>query len=374
MTRSAGVRNLNRCALTKKTAPWIVLLLAAAAAPASAQTSAPAALPAVATNDNRQAAGTMRDGTLTLRLRASEGLWRPEGDAGPALRIQAFGEEGRPLQIPSPLLRVREGTPIVAEIRNELADPLRCSACAIAPPASAPPVDVPAGESRRITFTSGPAGTYHYWATTMGLPLIRAIGRGHAALGRVRRRSARRRGADRDRVFVDHRLDERRRATQLKQILEADDTGKAFMSSTPKFAFPINGRSWPHTERSATSSVNACAGGSSTSAPRCTRCTCTGSISKSRHRRRRARTRYATGTASSVVTQLMPAGATMGMTWTPERAGNWLFHCHVMAHVSPTLQSTARRRQPAAHDGTSRGRRHDRHGARHVRDDPRRDA
>ena len=27
----------------------------------------------------------------------------------------------------------------------------------------------------------------------------------------------------------------------------------------------------------------------------------------------------------------------MAMTWTPERAGNWLFHCHVMTHVSPSL-------------------------------------
>ena len=122
-----------------------------------------ALLPAVATNDNRQAAGTMRDGTLTLRLRASEGPWRPEGDAGPALRMQAFGEEGRPLQIPSPLLRVREGTPIVAEIRNELADPLRLfglcdraagKCAAVDVPSGRPPHDpLPAG--RRASITTG---------------------------------------------------------------------------------------------------------------------------------------------------------------------------------------------------------------------------
>jgi FtsP/CotA-like multicopper oxidase with cupredoxin domain len=28
----------------------------------------------------------------------------------------------------------------------------------------------------------------------------------------------------------------------------------------------------------------------------------------------------------SVVTQLLPPGGTMAMTWTPEREGNWLFH------------------------------------------------
>jgi FtsP/CotA-like multicopper oxidase with cupredoxin domain len=36
-----------------------------------------------------------------------------------------------------------------------------------------------------------------------------------------------------------------------------------------------------------------------------------------------------------VVTQLMPAGATVAMAWTPERPGNWLFHCHIRDHVSP---------------------------------------
>ena len=36
-----------------------------------------------------------------------------------------------------------------------------------------------------------------------------------------------------------------------------------------------------------------------------------------------------------VVTQMVPGGGTLTMTWVPERAGNWLFHCHVMAHVAP---------------------------------------
>ena len=28
-------------------------------------------------------------------------------------------------------------------------------------------------------------------------------------------------------------------------------------------------------------------------------------------------------------------GGTLSMQWTPEREGNWLFHCHIMSHVSP---------------------------------------
>ena len=35
------------------------------------------------------------------------------------------------------------------------------------------------------------------------------------------------------------------------------------------------------------------------------------------------------------VTQLLSVGSTMDMAWTPERPGNWLFHCHIVAHVTP---------------------------------------
>ena len=38
---------------------------------------------------------------------------------------------------------------------------------------------------------------------------------------------------------------------------------------------------------------------------------------------------------SMVVTERMPAFTTMTMTWSPERAGNWLFHCHFAFHLLP---------------------------------------
>ena len=43
----------------------------------------------------------------------------------------------------------------------------------------------------------------------------------------------------------------------------------------------------------------------------------------------------------------------MAITWTPERTGNWLFHCHVMTHVSPTLHVDGSPKAPAAHDHVS---------------------
>ena len=55
--------------------------------------------------------------------------------------------------------------------------------------------------------------------------------------------------------------------------------------------------------------------------------------------------------ARRVVTQLIPSGGTMAMTWTPEREGNWLFHCHLMHHVSPTRRLESDDRETARHPG-----------------------
>src|SRR5262245_50302373 len=75
---------------------------------------------AVVANDNRRPAGSIADGTLTIRLRAARGQWRPEGPEHPALTIDAFGEEGETLMVPAPLIRAAEGTTIAVSIRNEL--------------------------------------------------------------------------------------------------------------------------------------------------------------------------------------------------------------------------------------------------------------
>ena len=79
----------------------------------------------IAANDNRKPAGALAEGVLSLRLRAAVGTWRPAGDSGPRLRVEAFGELGAPLSVPAPLLRVRQGTEIAVSVRNDLPHPLR---------------------------------------------------------------------------------------------------------------------------------------------------------------------------------------------------------------------------------------------------------
>ena len=140
----------------------------------AAAASGPAPDPAgqiVVPNDNRRAAGKLDRGTLTLTLRAGRGVWRPEGPSGPALSIEALGETASPLTVPAPMIRVDEGTRIVASIRNDLSAALVVHGLCARDGAPCAPVAVPAGETRPVEFDAGRPGTYHYWATSMGAPV-----------------------------------------------------------------------------------------------------------------------------------------------------------------------------------------------------------
>jgi FtsP/CotA-like multicopper oxidase with cupredoxin domain len=296
-------------------------------------------LPPVLTNDNRRAAGAADGNTLSLNLRAEEGLWRPEGDAGPALRIEAFGEDGDALRVPAPLIRVREGTTIVATIRNALDRTLTVRGLCARDGQPCAPIDVPAAGAREVRFTLDRAGTYHYWGTTTGMPLpFRGASDTQLSGALVVDRAEA--DADADRVLVitdwtDLTIE------QLKTIASADDPGVLFNRLRPRVAFLINGLSWPATERLTYRLgekvrwrvVN---------------------LSSQRHPMHMhgfyyeidslgdglRDTTYAEGQKQRVVTQLLQPGSTMAMTWTPERAGNWLFHCHIMHHVSPERRLT----------------------------------
>jgi FtsP/CotA-like multicopper oxidase with cupredoxin domain len=48
-----------------------------------------------------------------------------------------------------------------------------------------------------------------------------------------------------------------------------------------------------------------------------------------------------------VNTERLAPGRTFSLTWTPTRSGNWLFHCHDMSHIAPSLPLDGGK--PAAH-------------------------
>ena len=139
------------------------------AEPAAASVDSP--LPSVAPNDNRTAAGTLDGGALRLALRSVVGRWQPEGPTGPTLEIEAFGEVGKALTVPAPLIRVVEGTAIEVSIRNERDVTLVVHGFCARGGASCAPLEVPPHETRHVRFPSGPAGTYHYWGSTIGAPV-----------------------------------------------------------------------------------------------------------------------------------------------------------------------------------------------------------
>ena len=291
--------------------------------------AAPGGLPIVEPNDNRRPAGTLDGGILTLALRAGTGRWQPEGQAGPALEVEAFGEVGSSLTVPAPLIRVVEGTTIVVSVRNDLSAKLTIRGLCSRSGSACPPLEVPPSERREVRFDSGRAGTYHYWASTMGAPVPFRELSGALIVDPADA------VAEPDRILV---ITEWASLTeeQLGEVLAADDATEAFVRLQPRLVFTINGLSWPATERltyrlgepvrwrvvNLSSQAHpmhlhgfyfevSSLGNGMRDVP----------IGETNRRR--------------VVTQLLPSGGTIALTWTPEEVGNWLFHCHIMHHVSP---------------------------------------
>jgi FtsP/CotA-like multicopper oxidase with cupredoxin domain len=46
---------------------------------------------------------------------------------------------------------------------------------------------------------------------------------------------------------------------------------------------------------------------------------------------------YAPQDRRLAVTELLASGATMAATWSPDRPGNWVFHCHILFHIAGDL-------------------------------------
>ena len=318
-------------------ARYALLMLVAVSAWSDSVTAMPSSSPdnrIVVPNDNQRPAGLLADGTLTLTLRAGRGSWQPEGPGGPALLIEALGEAASALTVPGPLIRVAEGTSIAASIRNDLDTPFQVHGLCKRDGSPCPSIQVPPGQAREVRFKSGRPGTYHYWATSMNAPVpFREL----AGAFIVDPAGG---SAKPDRVFV---ITEWSNLTgrQLREVFSADDPSARFLQLRPRIAFMINGLAWPSTERltyqlgetvrwrvinlSSQShpmhlhgfyfDVNALGDGLRDQQV------------DAAHTRR-------------VVTQLMPPGGTMAMSWMPERAGNWVFHCHIMHHVSPLRRLT----------------------------------
>ena len=278
------------------------------------------ALPTALPNPNDAPAGELRDGVLRIDLDATLAMWHPDGDSLPGIPIEAFAVRGQRPLVPGPLIRVPRGTEVRASIRNSLERDTITFHLPVADGADS--VMVPPGETRELTARAPVPGTYLYRATT-STRLSRTLRVGGLLVGALVVDSSAAPSAARDRIFV---------------LLAATD------SADPVFGAPlvtrtvraVNGRSWPHTER-----LRATVGDTL----RWRVINAANDIHPMHLHGFYFRVDAFDGPRVAedgqgapgrwVVTERMSQFATMSLTWLPERAGNWLFHCHFQLHVAP---------------------------------------
>ncbi len=306
-----------------------------ASTPVEAQ-AATAAPPVAVSNDNRRPAGELKNGILTLRLEVVMTRWQPEGESGATRTVQAFAEEGQTPLIPGPLVRVPEGSDIHITVRNRLAVPFRLHGMITRPGDATAAVAVAPGALHEFRFKSGRAGTYFYWAETSGEPLSNRRVVDSQLTGAFVVDPPRAEDRPDDRIFV------------ITEWLEAPVAGS-------KFSAAINGRSWPHTDRLTLPFgkpvewrvIN----GSFGAHPMHLHGTFYTVESRGDAGRDAI---YGADGRRLVTTELMESGTTMTMRWVPDRVGNWLFHCHILAHVSGDMRladlTPAQREHAPAHE------------------------
>ena len=277
----------------------------------------------ISTNDNRVAGGVLRGNLLTIHLVARVGMWYPDGDAASGTLVPAFAEEGRRPLIPGPMIRVRAGTEVLLTLRNALPGTTLIvhglDSRGLAAPVARDSVQLESGETRTLRLRLDAPGTYYYWGTTMRRPLDERT-----------REDAQLTGA----IIVDPADGPPPRDRVLVIGMWADTAGRWFRVRK-RMLVVMNGRSWPHTERLGYALgdtvhwrlINA----SADSHPMHLH----GFYFLVDSRGDGAGdTVYARNVRDKVVTDLMKPGTTMSMTWSPDRPGNWLFHCHLPAHFA----------------------------------------
>jgi manganese oxidase len=292
----------------------------------------------IVSNPNRVPAGRLRNGVLTIRLELRTGMLKPQADDGPGVLIQAFAEPGKPLQVPGPLVRVVEGTTIHATIRNTLPDStLVLRGLHTRPGAPDDTLQVAPGSTREVRFTAGAPGTYFYWGTTTGTPMVDDRWADSQLSGAFIVDAADARPSEKERIFV------------IGLGLKPRDA----RTGEPEREFMvINGKSWPDTERLDYSVgdtvrwrwVNA----SASSHPMHLHGFYYEVDSRGSWG---ADTIYRPEMRRQVVTELMPPGGTMTARWIPARPGNWVFHCHFAFHISNELFMAPHPAATAGHAG-----------------------
>ena len=274
-------------------------------------------------NDNKISAGVLQNGILTIELEAREGFWFPETHEGEGISVYAFGEKGKPLQIPGPVIRVPEGTIIKASIQNKLDSTLVLHGFCSRPAVAGDSIIIQPGATHEVTFKAGQPGTYFYRASASDKIWFFGLVLPHFTDSQLF-------GA-----FIVDPADKKPDPKERIMIISLWNNNIKF-DTTMREQAAVNGLTWPFTERLTYKEgeevnwkvINA---------------------SNQQHPMHLHGFYYTVNshgnlykdsasdkeTIHKAVTELLNPGETMSMQWVPERPGNWLFHCHTMFHILP---------------------------------------
>ncbi len=286
------------------------------------------ALERIHVHDILAPAGILADGVLTLELEVRSGLWYPEGEDGPGVPVHAFGEEGGPLLVPGPLVRVPVGTEVRVRVRSALAaDTLELFGFgAERGVGDEPDARLAPGEEERFVFTARDPGTYYYGGRTSEWSFFDRFEE-DSQLGGV--------------IVVDppDAVPDPAERIYLISWWFTEDEALVSAAGFDAGTMTMNGRSWPHTER-----LHATVGDTLrwrvvnlTEAPHPMHLHGF-YFQVEAHGDGQLDTLYAPDARRMAVTEGVLPGHTVALHWVPERPGNWLFHCHFAFHISPELR------------------------------------
>ncbi len=278
------------------------------------------ALPTIAWNDNREPAGHLEDGVLTLDLEVVEGMWHVLGEDQPGGRVLGFAEVGGQPSNPGPLIRVPLGTEIRVSVANHADTAIVIHGFGDRMDGVIEPLAVPPHGTAERSFTADVEGTYFYWGSFHGRPLARRAFEDSQLTGAL--------VVDGEELSTDDRI-----------LVVGEWNDGRMPDGTPdetRLFLTINGRPWPHVEsvmydmgdRVAWRVINASRGPHAfhlhgffyTVGAK-------GDLARD--------TLYWPAQRREAVTERMPAGTTMHMSFQPDRPGAWIFHCHMSIHVVP---------------------------------------
>jgi FtsP/CotA-like multicopper oxidase with cupredoxin domain len=312
----------------------VVLLVCATAAAKTVSSTAPEVRP----NPNTTSAGALRGGVLTVVLEAKASVWRFSDSRAP-MTVAAFSERGKSPVMPGPLLRVPVGTQIRLTIRNSLDKPLTF----IVPAAvHGAPDRITAMDS--VVIAPNTVDTVSARAAVPGSYVYRGtLPDGASKISHIA-------GVLAGTIVVDSAEATAHRTERLFVIMATEDSASSACDDTTtadraralsecrgrRFMYTINGTEWPSTDR-----IHATVGDS-------LRWRVVNASSQD-HPMHLHGFYYRVDALSGplvdsaerpapeqlVVTQLLTALASMSITWSPERPGNWLFHCHFALHNTP---------------------------------------